>query len=372
MKKFFLWVLVAVVLVSLYHTPSMVESSIPSIYYVTPNIKTYETVISCTGTIQAGTLHEIYLDAPVVPAEVFAEVGDKVEKGTLLARINTEKTQALSVQPLQILQQLAQAQFPSGEAVMSEIDWGSIASRYGLSAVLSGNVGPEQVAALLSGNESQGISSAVAASWVNNSTAVTRITSPANGIVTQIDLKPQVPALTGKAVITVADTASYKVLAAVGEGDIAKIKVGDTGRLRGVGFGGTIYNGTVTKIYPTAHKAYSGAVTETVVDVEITIGKPDDKLKPGFTAKVEIKGDENYNLITVPYEAIRQDENNDEYVYVYKEGKLRKTAVVTGQELTNEVQVLDGLEPDSVVIFNPGDIVHEGSMINIKGRADVH
>ncbi|MDL2247724.1 hypothetical protein LJC05_03225, partial [Bacteroides sp. OttesenSCG-928-J23] len=119
-------------------------------------------------------------------------------------------------------------------------------------------------------------------------------------------------------------------------------------------------------------RAIRGSGTETVVDVEIEIENPDEHLRPGLSAKVEIRGGENYTLITVPYEAIRQDENNDEYVYVYENGKLRKVLVVTGQELTNEVEVLDGLTEESVVIYNPDDVSKEGTMIHIKGRADVH
>ena len=108
------------------------------------------------------------------------------------------------------------------------------------------------------------------------------------------------------------------------------------------------------------------------MDVEISLENPDDRLKHGFSAKVEITGGKDYELITVPYEAIRQDENNDEYVYVYAGGKLKKQVVATGKELTNEVEILDGLAPDDIVVFNPGGFVKEGAMIHIKGRANAN
>lgn len=364
MKKLIFWLLAVAAAVTIYKFPGMVESSIPSIYYVTPSHKTYENVLSCTGTLQAGELYEVYLSAAAIPQQVAVAVGDSVEAGQLLLRL-TPAAQ-LSGDALALLRSYSQELSPAMSADLS-----SVAALYSLSGVLGGGLTDyTDLAGLLQLLREERLSE-VSTSLVNQAQEA-EVYSPARGIVTGLTVRESVPALPGVALITISDTSSYKVLASVPEKEIAKVRVGDEASVRCNGAGAGRYEGRVTRIFPTAHKALRGTATETVVDVEILLEDPDDALKPGFTAAVEIYGGEDYTLITVPYEAIRQDENNDEYVYVYQDGKLKKNPVVTGQELTDEVEVLQGLSTDSIVIYNPGDIVREGAVINLKGQANVN
>jgi RND family efflux transporter MFP subunit len=247
-------------------------------------------------------------------------------------------------------------------------DWAALAASYGLSAAVNG-----ADAAMLEGLVAQNTLPSAAEGIVASTMAETEITAPISGVVTEVEIQKGIPAVAGKAIITIADNQNYRMVAAVKEEDIARVQLDNTATVRGVGFSGTEYSGTVTAIHPTARKALSGTASETVVDVEIRLdgmGKG-NRLKPGFTAKAEISGGSDYDLITVPYEAIRQDENNDEYVYTYEDGKLKKQLVVTGKELASEVEILDGIGVDSVVVMNPSETIEEGAMIHIKGRADV-
>ena len=369
--KLLIWSLAILISGALYIMPRMVQSSIPSIYYVTPNHKTYENIVNCNGNIQAVQVKSISVDAPFVPSEVRVAVGDRVEAGELLITVDQERSRQLSLPTLQMLQNYTEntldTLIPSPEVDASAIDWVALASAYGLSATVTG--GPEQYGRQLQGFLSD-MGIPATAELLTVPTVTGNIVAPMAGIVTDVTVQKNTAASAGKSLITLTDDTHYKVMAAVSESDIAKVRIGDSANIRGVGFAKT-YTGEVVKIYPTARKMISGTTTETVVDVEILLNDPDNKLKPGFTAKVEIIGGDDYDLLTVPYEAIRQDENNDEYVYVYENGKIKKSLVVTGKELTNEVQILDGLDSKSIVVFNPGDIKQEGVMIHIKGRANV-
>ena len=371
LKKVLFWGVTIVVAVALFCMPGMVETAIPSIYYVTPGMKTYENVVSCTGAIQAVNVSEIYVDSPLVARSVAVSVGDIVSRGDLLVEVDQERTAKLSVQPGELLQSLMEEEDGDAAArAAADIDWQGLAAMYGLSAVTS--TGDMDYNAILQDVlSSAGASGGASTASVVSSADTANILAPIGGIVTGVDIKSNVPVTVGKSVLTIADTSSYMVMAAVSEADIAKVQVGDSATVRGAGFSGSTYYGTVTKIYPMARKTLSGTATETVVDVEILLDGGDSALKPGFTAKVEITGGENRSLITVPYETIKQDENNNEYVYEFLDGKLQKTVVVTGQEMTNEVEILSGLRCDSVVVYNPSEVVKEGNMVHIKGRADV-
>jgi len=362
MKKALFFLFALGMAVVLYRFPRMVESSIPSIYYVTPSQKTYENVLSCTGTLQAGEIYEVYLSSAAIPQRVPVSVGDQVTQGQLLLELTPSSL--LSRDTLAMLRSYGQSASPFGD-----VDLGSVAALYGLSRTLGGGLTDyTDLAELLQLLQEERLSRSQADLLESGET---RVYSPVSGIVTGVMVRESVPALPGVPLITVSDTSSFKVLAAVPEEEIARVKVGDKARVWCVGSSMGEYAAIVTRIFPTAHKVLRGTTTETVVDVELELEESNETLKPGFTARVNILAGEDYTMLTVPYEAIRQDENNNEYVYVYQDGKLKKNPVITGKELTNEVEILSGLDPDSIVIYNPGEISGEGTIIHLKGRADV-
>lgn len=364
MKKLLLMLIFVLIAVGLAVIPRMLESAIPSVYYITPNKSVYENVVNCAGTVQSDDTRQIVLGSSVVPSAVLVGVGDMVEAGETLATLDAEKTRALANSATGVLDSFSQNARDSGQPV----DWVSLAAQYGLSAAFSGGADYSAIAAALGQNGALGGGTVS----VVGGDGAQALSSPISGIISEVNIQPGAPASAATTAFTVIDNRHYKVLALVSESDISKINLGDSARIRGVGFGGSIYTGKVVSIAPTAHKALSGSTQDTVVDVEITVDGPGERLKPGFTAKIEITGGNNYNLITVPYEAIRQDENNDEYVYIYSDGKLKKQVVATGKELTDEVEILDGLTTDSIVVFNPGGFVKEGAMIQLKGRANAN
>lgn len=346
--------------------PRMVQSSIPTAYYVMPDRQVYKNVVQCSGTIQSQQVCQVVVQAPVVPGEVLVSVGDVVEAGQTLAVIDQVQTEQL-LKPLSLLQELSDG---LGSTAVSAEDWAALASSYGLDTGVSGDAMMESVQSV---EELLGADSVQAASEVFSiGSASSEITAPIDGVVTSVELQSGIATTAGKAVIIVADNSAYKAVVSVPEADIELVQIGDQAEVRGSGFSGTVYTGTVTRIYPTAQKILNGTTMETVVTAEVTLDRADAKLKPGLTAEIEIQGEENKTLLTVPYEAIRQDEQNNEYVYLYEDGKIKKQIVVTGRELTEEVEVTSGIQPDSIVIYQAGDASLEGGMVQLKGRLNDH
>jgi RND family efflux transporter MFP subunit len=335
--------------------PEIVHDSIPSIYYVTPSVRIYENTVSCTGTLHPVNSRQVVLESAVIPREVFVQVGDRVNRGEVMA----------TYQPASALNLAATLPAITVDSAMLT----TLLSAYGLTSFLNdAGLSGDELAEFLA-HQGRGEQSTVAVAAADYTE---EIVSPISGVVTAVNITPYIPAGVGSAVFTVMDTRNYMVVAAVSESDIARISVGDMARIRGTAFPGAVYTGHVTKIYPTARRTLVGTSSETVVDVEILIKGADDRLRPGFSARVEIAGQNRYEIITVPYEAVRQDENNDEYVYIFEDGRLRKSLIITGRELINEVEVLDGVSPSCIVIFNPDSVDREGTMIHLRGRANVN
>lgn len=313
--------------------PMMILSSVTKVNIVPVKEQTYQNVIHCNGEIVEKRVKEIYLETPVIAKSVRVEVGDRVRRGQLLATIDTDLTQT-------VLAQGATAK--NLDADVAAMDVGGIAEKYGLSesdVLLAMN----QYSTTGAGQKTSG--------FVPN-----EITAPMDGIVTAVNLQTDVLTKTTKPVLVVSDDRAYSVRVSVSESDVTQITQGDRAIVSGVGFAGQQYYATVTKIYPVARKIINGAAQQTIVDVELSIDNADGRLKPGFSAKAVIASEESGKMLTVPYEAVQQDEGNREYVYVYNNNHVQKRLVKTGSELTSSVEIQDGLVLSDMVVINPENV----------------
>jgi HlyD family secretion protein len=99
-------------------------------------------------------------------------------------------------------------------------------------------------------------------------------------------------------------------------------------------------------------------IHETVVEVTLKIDNPDGELRPGYTARADIKTDETKSIHIVPYSAILQDDVG-EYVYVLFGNTALRRDILTGVELADGAQVLAGLREDDEIIATPESITED-------------
>lgn len=336
--------------------PVMTAAQIPLVEYVTPRLSLYEKRVNCNGTIESQNVKEIYLETPVIASDINVGVGDEVQKDQVLAIIDTKLTKSVveqSIPTSMILQNI-----PS-EDISSLLDLYSAFSSSGL----TGGSLEEVIAAYASASEiSQETLTPNTLAYIPEV-----ITAPMDGVVTQLSIKTDVLSRTATPVISIADANNYIAKVTVGESYISSIKLGDPCIIKGTGFSGKQYSGYVSKIYPVARKMVGSVSQETVVDVEIKIDNPDRDLKSGFSARAEIITDQQKNILTVPYEAVQQDENDIEYVYAVQGSRTVRRDITTGMELSDGVEVVEGLEEKDIIIADSSKIEKEGQMVSLKG-----
>lgn len=131
----------------------------------------------------------------------------------------------------------------------------------------------------------------------------------------------------------------------VPEQDISRVQLGQSAEITGDAFPEKMYGGTVDKIADTAIRVQSGNLTQTAVEVTVSIDDTDGILKSGYTASVKLITSEPNMMTVVPYEAVNQD-SGGEYVYVLRDGRAYKRYVTTGMELS------EGLELKTVLAEN--------------------
>ncbi|MDD4610229.1 MAG: efflux RND transporter periplasmic adaptor subunit [Bacteroidaceae bacterium] len=326
--------------------PAAVIKYIPTVTCITPQPMLYEKRINASGTIEANKIKEIYLETPVIAKSVNVSVGDYVKKDQILATIDTQLTKSIVKESI-----------PSQELInLFSEDLHQAANLTSLYSALQSSAFGANIGSL-----EDLVTSAygTAAEPVTPNSYIyipETITAPMEGVVTCVEVKNDVLSRTAKPLVTISDTSSYMAMVTVGESYSSDIQIGDRAIITGTGFSDKSYEGHISKIYPVARKASGVAVPETVVDVEIAIDNPDESLKAGFTARAEIITNSRRNMLTIPYEAIQQDENNVEYVYIVQDSKAVRRDIKTGLELLEGVEVTDGLVENELLVSNASSI----------------
>ena len=101
--------------------------------------------------------------------------------------------------------------------------------------------------------------------------------------------------------------------------------------------------------------------------VEIEPNDQDESLRLGLTATADIVVDEQENGLVVPYGCVLQDDDGQEYVYLYQNGQAVKRVIETGWELRDGFQVVSGLSAGEGLITEPALISEEDMPIVKRG-----
>lgn len=326
--------------------PDIVSVRMPTRDFVLPATQTHTQTLTSSGVVQQSHIREIYLETPVIAEAVYVEVGDRVEKDDLLISVDTGLTRSVISQGVTVKKETGDMDLSAYNEIadaygFSLDDLGAIYSLAGDSASPKGE--EEQILVPES------------------------VLAPISGTVTRVGISSGVLSQTATPVVTIADDSSFDVLVTVSESNIGKISIGMPVYITGPGFSGRTYTGYVSKIYPTATRVSSGSVQQAVVEVLILVHNPDSSLKDGFTAEAEIILGEPQQVLTVPYQVIRQDESNVEYLYVYEDGVARRRNIVTGVELTWAVEVTEGIGPDDIIMVYD-ETLSDGVAVALGGR----
>ena len=144
------------------------------------------------------------------------------------------------------------------------------------------------------------------------------VTAPINGVVTNVNLEVG-DGYNGTNILTIEDDSSYIIEAQIDEYDIGKVKVGQEVVIRTNATGDEELSGTVIHVAPrasTVQSQGSGSVTYTV---KISVDTTHEMLRMDMTAKLSIILEKKENVLTVPYDAVREDEDGNFYVEIMEE-----------------------------------------------------
>ena len=176
--------------------------------------------------------------------------------------------------------------------------------------------------------------------------AASQVVAEANGIVTAVNVKPG-DKYKGDAIAVVQDDSSYRVSASADQYDISSLAVGQNAEITITAAdmtdteGKLIYVGSTPMVSETgavstsgsSSSAGSGGGSGANYRVETVIQEPSKNMRIGMTAKVVVTVWKKNNVRAVPDEAIRTNENGENYIVVVNDrGKKRNIDVKYGMK----------------------------------------
>lgn len=195
----------------------------------------------------------------------------------------------------------------------------------------------------------------------------TNIISPIDGTVTEVNVSELSIVGPSTLMFKIQDTENLEVVTNISEYDIRRIKTGQSVKVTCDGVEDKDYKGKVSYISPNAVIERNGQGTETVVKVKVDINDKNTQFKPNFSANVEINTANTKDALVIPYEAIYTDKDGTKCIYIVKDEKAQKCVIEMGIEGDMVVEIMgDGFKEDDLVILNPTERIKDGTDVKVN------
>jgi multidrug efflux pump subunit AcrA (membrane-fusion protein) len=192
-----------------------------------------------------------------------------------------------------------------------------------------------------------------------------RLVAPISGFIGMKHINAGDFVAAGTPVISILDLDVAKVRVAIPEGEIGNLHIGSNAAVTIPSLAGYSFQGSVDVLGMTADplsRTYTG---------KITVANPEHLLRDGMVSEARIYGTAQVHALTIPGNAVVRDPHGVAIVYVYDASRHIVIArrVETDSFLENEVVVKSGLKGQDQVVIAGQQNLFEGAPVSLSGGA---
>jgi RND family efflux transporter MFP subunit len=353
------------------------EHALPTVTVVGVERSLGSSTLVLPGNIQAVTEAPVLARANGYIKRRYADIGDRVKAGQLLAEIEApeldqqvQQAQAAVEQVGSALEQ-ATANLQQGNEQLAKVTaqrWEKLVAKGAVSRQDNDTYQAQYAAQQAN---VQALEKAVSAARSNILAAkanVSRLTdlqgyksvyAPFAGVITLRNV--DVGALVSEAstlLFRVAQTNRLRTYANVPQSESAGVHVGQVARLVVPDLGGRQFIGTVTR---TANAL--DPTTRTLL-TEVQVANADGALMPGMYTLVDMTTPRKNPPLLIPGDTLVVRGNGSQAAVVGADHTVHFQQLQLGRDFGDKIEVLSGLEAGQQVVVNPGDTVQEGAKVN--------
>ncbi|MEX1189422.1 MAG: efflux RND transporter periplasmic adaptor subunit [Bacteroidia bacterium] len=407
-----------------------------------PIKRTIVETVSANGKIQPEVEVKISADVSGEIVELFVIEGQKVNKGDHLLTINPDLIKAAADRVAAALNQ-TKANLANSRAretqvkaafVNTEITFNRTKTLYEKKAVSDAEFDAakaqyegakadlEAAKQTVLASEFSVKSAEASLKEANDNLARTRIYSPTDGTVSQLNVElgervVGTAQMSGTELLRIANLNEMEVSVDVNENDIVRIHLNDTTMIEVDAYGDREFRGIVTEIANSANSSALGGnsadqVTNFTVKIRILRESYTDLIdadkpylspfRPGMSATVDIRTQVKYGILSVPIMSVttrttkemeekadgktaneadsndeaKADDEIKEVIFVVSEGKASIREVKTGIQDNNYIEVTSGIDESLDVVSAPysaiSKLLKEGTEVTVKISDDIN
>jgi len=160
------------------------------------------------------------------------------------------------------------------------------------------------------------------------------------------------------------DLSEMEVAVALNESVVDRVSVGQRARVRFEALPNLVLDGRVESISQIPVKQSPQGEDIRYFMCLVTLDRVSPGLKPGMTARVDIALARRTHVLAIPHQAVQLD-GGRKICYVAHDESLERREVKTGQDTSELIEVIDGLEEGELVALNPPPTIrHVESLMN--------
>ncbi len=311
--------------------------------------------LNYTGTIEAIRKINITPDIAGKIARINVEEGDRVEKGQLLAELDTRAIR-LQLEQAEASLAVAEANHKDAQRNMERME-----RLKGEKAVSDQQY--EKIRLAFESAEAQRQQAKSAVNLARHQLDVSLMEAPFSGIIASKNaevgdvINPMMGSFSSTSgVLTLMDFSQVKIEIDVSHTDISRIQKGQSALLQVTALPDEEFNGRVALVNLTADP------TTKKFKVEVRVDNPGLVLRPNTFGEVTLEISTHEEALVIPQTAILENR----YVFVAQENTAERRDVSVGLQNTELVEIVSGLKEGELVIVEGNYGLEDGTEIEIK------
>ena len=314
------------------NTATTQQAAAPVVSVVTATAEDVELNTTFTSNVEPYATNNIVSQTAGRIVSINVEVGDKVRKGQLLAKmddVNLAKTRMQYVNDSTELSRLTEL-YKIGAVSQADYDLAKLSLE-------------------------------ITKKTYNNLLENTYLRSPINGVVTARNYdKGDMYSMT-QPIFVVEQIVPVKMLINISESYFTQVHQGMEFDVEVDAYPGEVFKGTINLIYPTISS------TTHTFPVEVVVANADQRLRPGMFARVTACFGVNHHVVVPDVAVVKQQGSGEHFIYVLNaDNTVTYTKVELGRRLGSRYEILSGINEGDIIVTEGQARLKNGTAVTVK------
>lgn len=329
-------------------------NSVPTVAVVHPLAEKSDEELVLPGSMQAFEESPIYARTNGYLMQWYKDIGSRIVKGDLLARLDTPEVD----------QELSQTR-ANRELIKAQLEFARISSDRWQNLRKSDAVSQQETDQQTSGYK-QSVANLAAADAnvrrLEQLESFKNIYAPFSGVLTKrnVDVGALINAgAGGREMFDIAKVDTLRVYVNVPQAYSPMIRNGMKAWVTLQEFPDRKFMGAVARTADAIDTATRTLLTE------VDVPNPKGLLLPGSFGRVHFVVKSSVNKVTIPVNAMLFRAEGPCVGVVLPDGKVRLRPISIGRDYGTTLEILSGIEPDEQIIINPSDSLEDGQLVKV-------